>query len=205
MPRREPAVTDAPSGEPESFLERWSRRKREPRESASVDVAGEPGETREDPAPAEAPAPMTDADMPPLETLDESSDYSPFFSEQVSEALRRRALRQLFHSAKFNVVDGLDDYDEDFRNFAPLGDMITADMRHRMEREAEQAKQAVAEAQAPEASDAEQNSEAGAAGEPMPATEEGVEPGKPGREEAIAARSDETAEEDSTEPDREQG
>ena len=45
------------------------------------------------------------------------------------------ALRKLFHLPQFNFRDGLDDYAEDYTNFEPLGDIITADMRHRMERE----------------------------------------------------------------------
>ncbi|NIQ95758.1 MAG: hypothetical protein GWN87_17280, partial [Desulfuromonadales bacterium] len=33
----------------------------------------------------------------------------------------------------FNIRDGLDDYDEDFRTFASLGDIVTADMKHQQE------------------------------------------------------------------------
>ena len=76
---------------------------------------------------------LTDADMPPLESLGEDDDYSGFMSTGVSEELRNLALRKLFRSAKFNVVDGLNDYDDDFTNFEPLGDIITSDMRHQME------------------------------------------------------------------------
>ncbi len=83
---------------------------------------------------------LTDADMPPLESLDEHSDYSGFLSSGVSEDLRRRALRKLFFSAAFNVRDGLDDYDDDFTSFEGLGDMVTADMKHQREVEAERAR-----------------------------------------------------------------
>jgi hypothetical protein len=74
--------------------------------------------------------------MPPLESLDADSDYSGFLSRGVSEALRRKALSKLFRGAHFNVTDGLDDYAEDFTKFAPLGDIVTADMRYRMEQAA---------------------------------------------------------------------
>ena len=90
---------------------------------------------------------LTDEDMPPLASLDENSDYSGFLSPGVSEALRRRALRKLFSSAVFNVPDGLDDYDDDFTSFAALGDIVTADMKHQAEMEAERAKQAQARAE----------------------------------------------------------
>ncbi len=47
--------------------------------------------------------------------------------------------------AAFNIRDGLDDYDEDFTFFEPLGDTITADMRHQMEREKEKERQRLAQ------------------------------------------------------------
>ena len=90
---------------------------------------------------------LTDEDMPPLESLDENSDYSGFLSSGVSESLRRRALRKLFSSAVFNIPDGLDDYDDDFTSFAALGDIVTSDMKHQAEVEAERAKQAQARAE----------------------------------------------------------
>ena len=85
---------------------------------------------------------LTDEDMPSLESLDDDSDYSGFLSPGVSERLRRRALRKLFTSAVFNVPDGLDDYDDDFRSFEALGDIVTSDMRHQAEVEEERARQA---------------------------------------------------------------
>ena len=89
----------------------------------------------------------TDEDMPPLDSLDQNSDYSGFLSPGVTEGLRRRALRKLFLSAAFNVPDGLDDYDDDFTSFQALGDIVTSDMKHQAEMEAERAKQARAEAE----------------------------------------------------------
>jgi len=80
--------------------------------------------------------------MPPIEPLDESSDYSPFLSPKVSQELRRRALRRLFGLPRFQGTDGLNDYDEDYRRFTALGDMITHEMRRRLEMEVERAHQA---------------------------------------------------------------
>ena len=85
--------------------------------------------------------------MPPLESLTADSDYSGFLSPRVSEGLRRAALRRLFHGAEFNVVDGLDEYADDFTRFETLGEIVTADMRHLLEvqarRQAEALKQAL--------------------------------------------------------------
>jgi hypothetical protein len=107
--------------EEESFLARWSRRKLEEEQA--------PTGLRD----TEEPEPPGDDDMPPLESLDEDSDYSLFLSPGVSKSLRRMALRKLFHGAEFNVVDGLDDYAEDFTSFAGLGELVTGEMRRRLE------------------------------------------------------------------------
>ena len=50
--------------------------------------------------------------------------------------MRKRALRKLFQSPKFNVFDGLDTYRGDFTSFPALGDVVTADMRYHLERAA---------------------------------------------------------------------
>ena len=100
---------------------------------------------------------LTDADMPPIESLVASSDMSGFFSAGVSAALRKAALRHVFSQPQFNVRDGLNDYDGDYTVFEPLGDTITADMkfhtarkeRNRLEA-AEEEKRLAAEAAATE-------------------------------------------------------
>lgn len=135
----------------ESRLSGWSRRKQASRtvqneQDNSMAAASMETETEE-----QAPQPLTDEEMPPLESLTEESDYTGFLSPKVSDELRKLALRKLFHGSQFNICDGLDDYDEDFTKFAKLGDVITAEMRHRAELEAlkKLQQQAVAEAEAP--------------------------------------------------------
>ena len=76
----------------------------------------------------EAPL-LTDADMPPVESLTADSDMSAFFNRGVSAVLRKAALRHVFHQPAFNVRDGLNDYDGDYTVFEPLGDTITSDMK----------------------------------------------------------------------------
>lgn len=76
---------------------------------------------------------LTDADMPDIDSLTPDSDFKPFMSKGVSHALRRKALRKLFASPFFQIRDGLDDYDDDFTSFAPLGDTVTADMKYAQE------------------------------------------------------------------------
>lgn len=144
----------------ESFVTRWSRRKREAEREPHRQSSAAQEMPSTDPAKAAEPEP-TDADLPPADALGSDSDYSGYLSSRVSEDLRRAALRKLFRLPAFNVRDGLDDYDEDYRSFAALGDTITADMRHHEERLRDKARQSEQEAQraagetAPEAPPAE--------------------------------------------------
>ena len=127
-------------GQEQRFLSRWSQRKLKRRGDETV-------ESSPDTAPDTALQVQTEAagfsadnavnavPLPSIDTLDESSDYSGFLSPDVTEELQRLALRKLFGSARFNVRDGLDDYDDDYRSFESLGNTITAEMRHHMERE----------------------------------------------------------------------
>jgi hypothetical protein len=124
-----PTATEE-SGE-EAFLSRWSRLKQA--ETQSVEPADQDAPPVEDKQLTQ----LTDADMPPIESLTEASDYSGFLSPEVTEQLRQQALQKLFRSACFNVCDGLDDYAEDFTSFEKLGDVITADLKFRMQQEAE--------------------------------------------------------------------
>ncbi|MES9942518.1 MAG: DUF3306 domain-containing protein [Candidatus Thiodiazotropha sp. 6PLUC2] len=125
MDRDEKSLDEEKSNQGDGFYSRWSERK-----LASQQPLVAEAPTVEEPQPS-------DEDMPPLESLNEESDYSGFLSPKVSEQLRQLALRKLFHGAAFNVCDGLDDYAEDFTQFEALGDVITADLRHQMELEAE--------------------------------------------------------------------
>jgi hypothetical protein len=141
-----------PVAESEGLLARWSARKARVREekqaledqardtakrapvpSESEELAESDLDAQAEARPQEEPE-LTDEDMPPIETLDERSDVSMFFSSKVSAELRRRALRKVFLSAAFNRVDGLDDYAEDFTAFEPLGDIVTSDLKLQMER-----------------------------------------------------------------------
>ena len=110
----------------------------------SSDEKSEPGPADEAPAgepskdePSEKE--VSDEDVSVLDSLGPDSDYGDFLSRVVSPKLRRAALRKLFSSAKFNVTDGLDDYAEDYSRHAPLGDIVPAEMRTRLEAAASRA------------------------------------------------------------------
>ena len=53
--------------------------------------------------------------LPPVESLVEGSDFTPFLKDGVPEFMKRKALRMLWRASPFfNLRDGLNDYDEDF-------------------------------------------------------------------------------------------
>lgn len=94
------------------------------------------------PATGDAQKALTDQDMPSLESLNEGSDYSGFLSPGVSDGLHRLALRKLFSASKFQVRDGLDDYDTDYNLLQPLRrvlagvtqDELTQQLQHATEK-----------------------------------------------------------------------
>lgn len=120
----------------EGFLQRWSRRKRgqEIDEPATPRVNELNDKTDRHPV---VEAANENVALPPLESLTYESDYSAFLSEKVEEAVKRKALRMLFHHPSFNLVDGLNDYDDDFTHFEPLGDVIVHNMKHLLGEESE--------------------------------------------------------------------
>ena len=164
----------------ESTLSRWSRRKLEAQqttesETPEVFEAATPETTPNDDPAAEPPV-LTDADMPDIESLTEDSDFSGFMSPGVSDELRNLALRKLFRAPVFNIRDGLDEYDDDFTTFEKLGDIVTSDMKHRMEMEQEKLREALAaENEAVEAGSEQEKLEAEFDEDDMEAIEDDIE------------------------------
>jgi len=154
---RDPSSVDHPEpgvgredadAETEGFLDRWSRRKHGARQAVQASPPAAPAVTEHAPV-----TPAADPEPPDLESLDADSDYSGIFSPKVSEELRRRALRKLFGAGKFNFRDGLDDYDDDYRSFEALGDIVTSDMRREWERTGQSPSQSTAGQAGPDSPD----------------------------------------------------
>jgi hypothetical protein len=109
-------------------LRRWSQRKLEATRAATAPAApaasppalapaGPQTATAETP-PVAAAAPR--AELPSPEGLDFDSDFTPFLQPKVDEALKRQALKKLFGDPRFNVMDGLDVYIDDYSRPDPL-------------------------------------------------------------------------------------
>jgi hypothetical protein len=118
-----------------SFLQRWSRRKHEAARGAqsaptpvppASAVAEPPAPAVAAAAPAHAPAPVEAPPLPPVESLTLESDFSPFLSAKVDEAVKRAAMRKLFHDPHFNVMDGLDIYIDDYSKPDPMPEGMLA-------------------------------------------------------------------------------
>ena len=104
--------------EQEQFFARWSRLKQE----------------AQDPPPQKAPEKAVDPkapppELPPVDKLTFDSDYRAFFHPKVDEDVRRAALKKLFSDPRFNVMDGLDVYIDDYSKTEPIPPAMLAGLR----------------------------------------------------------------------------
>lgn len=111
------------------FLSRWSRLKKasakgEPAGGIAPDARARPVApvAAASPVPADAAtgAGCEAAPLPPVQSLTPESDFAPFMGAKVEESLKRRALKTLFQDPRFNVMDGLDVYIDDYSRPDPL-------------------------------------------------------------------------------------
>jgi len=103
----------------EQFLARWSRLKQEAHDQPPQEKALEKAV---DPT---APPP----ELPPADQLTFDSDYRAFFHPKVGEDTRRAALKKLFSDPRFNVMDGLDVYIDDYSKTEPIPPAMLAGLR----------------------------------------------------------------------------
>jgi hypothetical protein len=72
-------------------------------------------------------APRSD-ELAPVESLTFDSDFAPYFQPQVDAVLKRQALKQLLRDPRFNVMDGLDVYIDDYSQPDPIPPEIVREM-----------------------------------------------------------------------------
>jgi hypothetical protein len=116
---------------PERFsLRRWSQRKlavaRKP-SSLPSGASTSPATDSSGPAVPEAPPAAAAAakELPPVESLTFDSEFSQFLKPDVDETVKRAALRKLLRDPRFNVMDGLDTYIDDYTRADPIpADML---------------------------------------------------------------------------------
>jgi len=106
----------------DDFLSRWSRRKHEARNGAiPVETGIEPEAAA--PLPTDAQKAVSESapePLPPVESLTPESDFTPFMKADVDPGVKREALKTLFADPRFNVMDGLDVYIDDYSKPDPL-------------------------------------------------------------------------------------
>ncbi len=70
-------------------------------------------------------APVGEGDLPDPETLGKDGDFAAYLRDGVPEVLQRRALRALWRSDPVLAnLDGLNDYDEDFRHVGTVAQAV---------------------------------------------------------------------------------
>jgi hypothetical protein len=126
----------------ERFLTRWSRLKRtgaSPADAAPASpqapstIASSASATPAAAANAATPSAMQSEvveSLPPIESLSIESDFSPFFQPKVPDALRRAAVKKLFADPRFNVMDGLDVYIDDYSKPDPIPPEMLKNLLH---------------------------------------------------------------------------
>jgi hypothetical protein len=149
---RNPAQPGRPVQD-ETFLQRWSRRKLAAERDAGVAQPTQPA-VEASRAPPAAPAANsaqpgrhaasahdqasaqqtasaeTSPPLPPIESLTFDSDFRAFLQPHVPEDLKREALKKLLHDPRFNVMDGLDVYIDDYSVPSPLEPALARSLAH---------------------------------------------------------------------------
>lgn len=118
-------------------LSRWSRRKLEAARAQSVparEAAPAPATpvapVQQSPQPAAPSAPDANPALPPIESLTIDSEFAAFFKPEIPEATKRAALKQLFRDPRFNIMDGLDVYIDDYTQPDPISPEMMKQLLH---------------------------------------------------------------------------
>jgi len=115
----------------DGFLGRWSKRKLEARDDTGVEQPAEavaPVATPlvAAPAPEAAPSAPAAEPLPPPLTLDDvkaltaDSDFSRFVAPGVAPEVKTAAMKKLFTDPRYNVMDGMDVYVDDYTRADPI-------------------------------------------------------------------------------------
>ncbi len=112
------------------FLSRWSRRKHEAARAAAAASEASPPKVAAAPVatpsviaatPIPAPGPVpAELPLPSVESLTIDSDFSAFLQPNVAADVKRAAMQKLFADPRFNVMDGLDVYIDDYTKADPM-------------------------------------------------------------------------------------
>jgi hypothetical protein len=120
----------------ERFVSRWSRLKKEARQTEEEPPEAKPASAPVVPAP---PAPVKEAtgpasappELPPVESLKGlASVYTEFLKPGVDESLRRSALKKLFADPYFQTFEKFEAYCEDYTQGEPIPAAMLRTLEH---------------------------------------------------------------------------
>ena len=113
----------------EAFFHRWSRLKQ-----AAVEApASEPPSSPTLSVTADNPTDQAAVPMPTMADvarLGPDADYAPFMVTAVDRAVQRSALKKLFADPRFNVMDRLDIYMDDYNVASPMSAAMLSGLQH---------------------------------------------------------------------------
>ncbi len=117
----------------DGFLGRWSRRKLDAKEgkpqeaepappalAAMDEPAAEAIAQRAEEMPAELPAEVPAPTLEDVRALTAESDFSRFVARDVAPDVKNAAMKKLFADPRYNVMDGLDVYIDDYSRPDPI-------------------------------------------------------------------------------------
>ena len=120
----------------DGFLGRWSRRKLDAKDgrpmeaeppapvvTAAEAVAPEPA-LRQETAPAEPPAEIPAPTLEDVQALTPASDFSRFAARNVAPDVKNAAMKKLFADPRYNVMDGMDVYIDDYSKPDPIAPAV---------------------------------------------------------------------------------
>jgi hypothetical protein len=114
----------------EGFLGRWSQRKQAVREGKALD------EPVTEPIPdggasigtLKSPAELPPPSLEDVQRLTTESDFKPFVARNVAPEVRNAAMKKLFSDPRYNVMDRLDIYIDDYSKPDPLPESMLRKM-----------------------------------------------------------------------------
>lgn len=66
--------------------------------------------------------------------IDHSDSISEDLARELKDQAKQLAYKKILKQSRFLERDSLNEYDEDYRFFTPLGDLITVEMRNALDR-----------------------------------------------------------------------
>lgn len=113
----------------EAFFHRWSRLKQAAAEHPAPEAAANvtlsvAAENHTDQTAVPVPT------MADVALLGPDADYAPFMVKAVDRAVQRSALKKLFADPRFNVMDRLDIYMDDYNVASPMSATMLSGLQH---------------------------------------------------------------------------